>query len=615
MRDDLLQYYERELTYLRRMGAEFAERYPKVASRLLLEPSKCEDPHVERLLEGVAFLAARVHLKLDDDFPELSESLLDVAYPQYVRPIPSMSVVELQLDPEQGKLTSGLRIPRGSMLYSRPVDGVPCKFQSCYDTTLWPLTLAGVRWTSPDRLSPAVRASDAVAALRLELKCLPDVRFPALELSSLRVHLNGESNLVYTLYELLCNNCGRIMVREPGRGAAARTLTLPPTALRPVGFADDEGMLPHPRRSFLAYRLLQEYFGFPAKFLFFDLDIFDAVRAAGFGDAVEVIILISPFERADRREMLETGINDRALRLGCTPIVNLFPQASEPVLLSAQRHEHPIVADARRRATTQIYSIDEITGVASASARAVRFEPLYAHRHRSDGAGNGTHVYWHASRRASGWRTDGGTDTHLALVDLSGSPVHPELEAITARLTCFNGDLPSRLPFGNDDGDFELQGGGPIRRIVALLKPTPVVHPPLGRSQLWRLISQLSLNHLSLVDEGPSPLQEILRLHNFADSMAAERQIQGITAVRSERCYARVNTEQGLTFARGRRIEIELNEEQFTGGGVFLFASVLEHFLGLYASINSFSILQARTRQRKEPLREWAPRSGWRPLL
>src|SRR5687768_15676681 len=170
MRDELLHYYERELTFLRRMGAEFAQRYPKVAGRLQLEPTKCEDPHVERLLEGVAFLAARVHLKLDDDFPEISEALLDVVYPHYVRPIPSMSLVEFQLDPEQGKLTTGLRIPRDTVLYSRPVGGKPCRFRTCQDTTLWPVTVAAAQWTSPERLKPGVRAPDAVAALRIELR-------------------------------------------------------------------------------------------------------------------------------------------------------------------------------------------------------------------------------------------------------------------------------------------------------------------------------------------------------------------------------------------------------------------------------------------------------------
>ena len=180
MRDELLLYYERELTYLRQIGAQFAEKYPKIASRLLLEPAKCEDPHVERLLEAFAFLAARVHLKVDDEFPEITQALLGIVYPHFVRPIPSMSIVEFQVDLEQGKLTTGLKIERESILYSRPVAGVPCKFRTCYDTTLWPLSVTATDWTSPDRLKPSLRAPDAACALRLELRATPDVMLPKL---------------------------------------------------------------------------------------------------------------------------------------------------------------------------------------------------------------------------------------------------------------------------------------------------------------------------------------------------------------------------------------------------------------------------------------------------
>ena len=222
--DQLLQYYERELTFLRRMGARFAQEYPKIASRLDLEPSKCEDPHVERMLEAFAFLAARVHKRIDEDVPEISEALLEIVYPHYVRPIPSMSLVEFELDREQGKLTSGLPVPRNSLLYSRPVAGVPCKFTTCYDTTLWPVRVASLEWMTPDRLKPAVRVTDAVAALRLELHCFADLEFKALDLSALRLHLAGDSGVTFALYELLCNNCTSIIVREPG---GKKSLTLP----------------------------------------------------------------------------------------------------------------------------------------------------------------------------------------------------------------------------------------------------------------------------------------------------------------------------------------------------------------------------------------------------
>ena len=610
MRDDLLYYYERELTYLRRLGAEFAQRYPKVASRLQLEPDKCEDPHVERLLEGFAFLTARVHLKIDDDFPEITESFLNIVYPHYIRPVPSMSLVEFQLDEEQGKLTTGFRIPRDTQLYSRSVGGVPCRFRTCYDTVLWPITVAAAQWTTPDRLSPPVLDQKAAAALRLELQCLPDVGFDKLELDTLRLHLSGDSTLTYSLYELLCNNCVRVLVRQPGSNRPP--LVLPAGAIQPAGFGDDEGMLPYPGRSFVAYRLVQEYFTFPEKFLFLDLSGFDQIRAAGFGPTAEFVFLISPYERSDRRAMLESGVSARAFRLGCSPVVNLFSQTSEPVLLDHSRHEYPIVPDARRRHTTEVFSVDEVVGVTPGSTEPVRFEPFYSYRHGVERKGQ---AFWYARRRTTGWRVDGGTDVYLSFVDLSQRPTQPALDAVTSRLTCFNGDLPARLPFGNEKGDFELPGGGPVRKTTALVKPTPVVQPPLGKPQLWRLISQLSLNYLSVVEGGTEALRELLRLHNMADTASGQRQIEGITDVRSTPHHSRVVGEYGVSFARGRRVEIEFDESQFTGAGLYLFASVLERFLGLYASLNSFCVLAARSRQRKGLLREWAPRAGWKPLI
>lgn len=610
MRDDLLFYYERELAFMRQMGAEFADRYPKVASRLQLERSKCEDPHVERLLEGFAFLAARVHLKIDDDFPEVSESLLNVVYPHYVRPLPSMSLVEFELDPVQGKLTTGLSIPRGSELYARPSGGVAYRFRTCYDTTLWPLGVDAAQWTTPERLRPAVRAPEAVAALRLELRCMPEVRFDRLDLETLRIHLAGEGNIVYPLYELLAGNLVSVLVRDPdGR---AQPVVLGPEALRPAGFGENDGMLPFPRRSFLGYRLLQEYFTFPEKFLFFDLGGFEQLRAAGFGERAEFVFLISQFERGDRRQVLESGVNERTVRLGCTPVVNLFQQVSEPILLTQRRQEYLLTPDARRP-STEIFSVDEVTGITPGSREPLRFEPFYSHRHASDRTQ--PQHFWQARRRPSRWRMDEGTDIYLSFADLSARTIFPDLDALTARLTCFDGNLPSQLPFGGDASDFELKGGGPLKRIGALVKPTPVVQPPLGKPQLWRLISQLSLNYLSLVDEGTEALQEILRLHNTGDDAAGEKHIQGIISVGSTASHARVVGEHGLAFARGRRVELELDEEQFAGGGAYLFASVLERFLGLYASLNSFSALTATTRQRRRPLGQWTPRSGWKALL
>ena len=630
MRDDLLLYYERELTYLRRLGAEFATRYPKVASRLQLESTKCDDPHVERLLEGFAFLAARVHHRLDDDLPEVSEAMLDVLHPQHVRPLPALSLVELELDPELGKLPAGFHVPRGSELRSRSVQGMPCRFRTCYDTTLWPMTVSSAEWTTADRAGGSVRLGEAVGAIRVELRAFEGMRLgqiaprrPAADSAgasatpgkhnALRLHLAGDASVADALYELLLNSCAHVVVRDPDQPSRA-PLILPSTSITPVGFEADEALLPYPRRTFAGFALLQEMFAFPQKFLFVDVSgVADALRTLGAGTRAELLFVIAPFERAERRQILELGINARTFRFGCTPVVNLFEQAAEPILLTQRSTEYPVVPDARRRLEIETWSIDAVAGLTPGEGEPRRIEPLYGFRHgRGDAAG----IFWHSVRRASGWRTDRGTEVFISFADLSGQVRAPDAEVVSLSLTCSNGDLPSRLPFGVDErGDFELAQGGPVRRVLCLVRPTPVVQPPLGKPLLWRLVSTLSLNHLSLVEEGREALRELLRLHNVGDSTGGERQIQGLVGVHSAPAYARVAAEHGVAFARGRRVELELDEEHFPGGGSYLFASVLERFLAHYATMNTFTQLAARTRQRKRVMREWPPRAGWRTLV
>jgi type VI secretion system protein ImpG len=288
VRDDLLLYYERELSFLRHMGAQFAEQYPKIASRLNLEPDKCEDPHVERMLEAFAFLAARVHLKLDDEFPEITEALLSIIYPHFIRPVPSMTIVDFRMNPAQAQIGTGIKIERGAVLSSKPVAGVPCRFRTCYDAYLWPISVVSAEWKSPDRLQPAIKSTDAVAALRLEMACWRDMTFEKVSPNPLRLFLNGESGLIHTLYELLCSRLLQIVVRDPSPGSKIRPVTLPPEALRPVGFDENEAMLPNPRRSFEGYRLLHELFAFPDKFFFVDITGLDSALQ-GASEAAEMI--------------------------------------------------------------------------------------------------------------------------------------------------------------------------------------------------------------------------------------------------------------------------------------------------------------------------------------
>lgn len=614
MQDDLLLYYERELTYLRKLGAEFAEKYPKVASRLQLEASKTEDPHVERLLEGFAFLAARVHRRLDDDFPEISESLLEMLHPQMVRPLPSMCIVDMPLDPRQGRLPDGYHVPRGSTLHSRPVDGVPCSFRTVYDTTLWPLTISTAEWTGPDRVGGGAYGREAVGAIRLEVRAFEGVKLHEVTMDALRLHLAGDSSVTDTLYEVMMNNVAQIVVRNPDRPNTPPVF-LGPRSIEAVGFGPDQHMLPYPTRTFAGYNLLMELFAFPAKFQFVDVPGFGAaIRKLGAVERVEVGILISPFERANRLQALELDVSAKSFRTSATPAVNLFEQIAEPILLSERSYEHVVVADTRRRLEVEVWSVDRVTLVEHEAREPRVIAPLYAHSHNV-GAGS-KNIFWSINRRASTWRTDRGTDVFLNFSDLSGELRVPDVDVASLRVTCFNGDLPSRLPFGVDErGDFELLSGGPVPRITCIVNPTKSIQPPLGKPLLWRMISSLSLNHLSLSDGTPDALQELMRLHNVSNALSAERQIDGLVGVRSEPAFARVASPHGVAFARGRRIDLEFDEEQFPGGGMFLFASVLERFLALYATMNSFTQVAVKSRQRRKDVVAWPARAGWRSLV
>ena len=511
MSEELLEYYERELTYLRQMGGEFARRYPRVAGRLLLDGDACEDPHVERLLEGFAFMAARVHRRIDDDFPETSEALLNMIYPAYLRPIPSMTVVECMADPAQGKKTAGTKVPRGTAMVTKAtVDGMACRFESAYDVELWPFSVVDAEWRQVERLQNPVRVSgevQAVAAARLQLKCFQDVVFQGLPLSTLRFYLSGSSSVVYNVYEMISANCIEILLRDPKK--ATRVISLGPENITMVGFEKDEAVIPHERRSAEGHRLLQEYFALPEKFLFFDLSGLEPLSEAGFGEEAEIIFLFSRFERPDRQQVMELGVSARTFRLGCTPVINLFAQTAEPILLSQTKHAYTVVPDGRHSAMMEVFSIDEVSAGNPKRRQSVVLEPVNAHRHQT--REQKELAFWSATRQVNQIGEREPSVLAISIVDLNGQIKDPEADVLTVRCTCTNFDLPSGFGFGSTEGDMVAVGYAAAKTIVMLRKSTPSCDPPQGRGQVWRLISLLSLNYLSLTEEGKSALQEILR--------------------------------------------------------------------------------------------------------
>ena len=615
MHEELLEYYERELTYLRQMGGEFARKYPKVAGRLLLDPERCDDPHVSRLLEGFALLAARVHRRIDDDFPEISEALTRIVHPGYLRPIPSMTIVECLPDPAQGKKTAGMRIPRGTPLVTKTtVEGLPCRFQTAYDVDLWPFSVAAAEWRQPERMQRPPRSTvgaQAVAAARLRLRCHKDVVFTGLPLSRLRFHLAGDASVVYSLYELFSDRCIEIQLRDPKD--ERKLISLEPSRLSMVGFDSEESLLPFVRRSMDGHRLLQEYFAFPEKFLFFDLEGLEPLARAGFGEEAEIVFLFSSFERSERQQVMELGVNERTFRLGCTPAINLFPQMAEPILLSQTRHDYTIVPDNRHSTVMEIFSIEEVIATNPRLRESIVLEPMHAYRHQSRNSED--LAFWVASRHLNEFGEREPSTMTISVVDLTGNFTDPEADVLMVRALCTNFDLPSRLQFGADTGDFEAAGYAAAKTVTALRRPTASVNPPGGQGHLWRLISLLSLNYLSLVEGGRTAMQEILRLHNHTGSTASDNEVGSILTMNSAPGFALVDSAYGLIPARGIQVEIELDEQQFAGSGAYLFAAVLDRFLAGYAAMNSFSQFTARSTLRKEAMGKWPPRAGTQALL
>lgn len=630
MRDELLGYYERELIFLRRMGAEFARKYPKIATRLLLDEEKIEDPHVERMIESFAFLTGRIGLKLDDELPEITESFLNVLYPHYLAPLPSMAIVQMGFGSPNDKVTSVQRIARGSRLNSRPVDGTPCQFRTTYDVQLFPIALETAALESPAPKDG--RGKYAESFIRLGMRCHGDANLHELKIGetgkppeSIRFYLDGDPQLVFPLYEIIFNHATAIEIRPkeaPLSNKTLKTITniqlkLPDPviipakdALRQVGFSENEAMLPYTKRSFSGYRLLSEYFSFPYKFLFFDILGLDQAIARKFGSHFDILIHLKNVTPPIAPITAET------FRMNCSPIINLFTKTADPVYLSQQKYEYQIIPDVHRQSTTEIYSVDEVLTSDPKTGAVRNFSPFYSLRHAYGEQMEKS--FWYAVRRDSQRPDDEGTEIFMSLVDMKFNPRVPAAEVLNVRATCTNRDLPGRLLFGGKEGDFEVEGTALLSRVRCLTKPTETIRPPQRRSAQWRLISHLNLNYLSLVksENGvPEALQEILHLYNYSDSSITRKQILGITGISSKKVVRQIGGRVGTGFVRGLQTTLTFDEEQFVGSGLYLFGCVLERFLGLYASLNSFNQVVMRSEQREEDMKQFPPRAGEQELL
>lgn len=614
MLKELLPYYERELTYLRELSGEFAQRYPKIARRLLLDGEQSEDPHVERIIEGFAFLTARIHRKLDDEFPEITEAFLQVLYPHYTQPFPACTIVQLELDPNTPEITRKTVVPRHHPLISPPVGGMPCQFRTSYEVDLWPLTMRAARLQLCQNSEHLRRlCPQAAAAITLELETQGGLPVGTIGLDRLRFFLDGDPGLMALLYELLLMGAVQIRVSD-GSDNPLHVATLPASCLAPVGFAADEGLLDYDQRSFVGYRLLSEYFAFPDKFLFIDLGGLDHAALRHSGNKLCIHIFLRHFPDSERHNRLAQTLGSGNFKLGCSPAINLFKHAADPIRISHRKTTYPVLADGRKQRAYEVIAIDSVTCVEKTGdgESAQIIPPFYSIQHHA--RSEAQRFYWYATREAAIHENDEGTDMEIAFVDSEFTPHRPALEVLSLNLTCSNRDLPAQLPFGGSSSathaDFTLPQFAVVKRVRPLRKPTASRRAPNKPGLHWRLISHLSLNHLSIVSQGKDALQEMLTLYNHSQSQTVSRQIQGIVDISSQPATTLVTSKHFSGFARGIDIILTLDENAFVGSGMVLFGAVLERFFALYCGPNNFTRLTLRSKQQEQEIAQWPARAG-----
>jgi type VI secretion system protein ImpG len=578
-------YYNQELDYLRDGGREYAQRHPERASYLSLEDPRARDPHVERLIESTAFLTGGIREKIEDDFPELTHALLDLVWPHYLRPIPSLAL--LQMHPVEGQVRSHQRVPKGFLVRSGPTSQeVPCRFQTGYPVDLYPLRLVEAGMETDE-------AGQRKLVFHFELEDGADGE--KISLDCLRLQLAGEPATAFRNYWVLRRLVSEVRLNL-GRG---RKRTYPSAeTIRRVGFAAEEEILPYPGLAFPGYRLLSEYFAFPEKFLFVDL--------VGLGPLT--------LERGERRFSLELSFRRRPedsyrptaeeFRLWVTPVVNLFGRDGEPIRVSHLKTAYPVIADHSRPDAYEVIAVDEVRGLRRSDREARELASFYSFDHESGAERHAEGVWYHVTHRIApggGWRT------YLSLVSRQLGSL-PEEETLSLSLTCTNGRLCEEV--GLKDIKYPAGERLDFVTFTNVTRPTQPLYPALGGGAEWRFISHMALNFLSLADA--AALRRILSLYDTADRPANRRRIESVEAVETRPRETLV----GGAPVRGTELTLTLDERKLEGGpgDVLLFGEVLSEFFSLYAHVNSFTRLKLVCQPSEEEL-IWEPAVGKRGLL
>ena len=621
----MLEFYNQELHHVREMGGEFAKEFPKIASRLGLDGLECSDPYVERLLEGFAFMAARVQLEIDSEFPRFTQHLLEIIYPHYLAPTPSMLVAHFEPDPSEGALAEGVRIPAGTALRSRLSKGdqTSCEYRTGHDLTLWPLEIVEAEYHPRRDLSrldlPELPAhlDEVQAAIRLRLRTTAGLSFDETSIDTITVHLRAGDQMPHRLFEQIVGNSTGAVVRSSERPAPFHEF-LSKDQIRPRGFDDADALLPSTRHSFGGYRLLTEYFTFPERFLFFDLGGLGSAVQRHKGNELDVVVLLNRLDT-----FLENAVHADHFALFATPAINLFERRADRVHIKEQQSEYHVVVDRTRPLDFEVHTVTHVGGFGKAVEDEQAFLPFYGCDDVRTVDESSAYYTVRRRERKPATRHDRrhsprssylGGEVYVALVDGLEAPFRTELRQLSVSTLCTNRDLPLLM---SETADFTLDTGAPVQAVRCLGRRTsPYVSHAIGETA-WRLIGHLSLNYLSLIDrgeDGASSLRELLSLYARTSRPEVRKQIDGVRNVQSQPIMRRVSREGPLAFGRGLEVKLTFDESAFEGSGVFLMGAVLNEFFARYSSVNSFTETVLTTPDRGEVMR-WPLRTGRRHIL
>jgi type VI secretion system protein ImpG len=612
---DLFSHYENELVMLRRLCREFSERYPKVAGNLQMVGESCDDPHVERLIQAVALLSARISKRLDDDYPQFTEALLNVLFPHYLRPFPSCAVARIGGGAAAAAAaTQAKTLPRGTTLESMPVGGVRCTFKMAYDVTIAPVSLSMARFDALIRPpSGMILPAGANSCISMTVESAASAG-PLLQLGldKLRVYMDGEPSFCAALRDTLFMRAACAYLELDDR----RWIALKSVPVAPVGFAEDEALIPFSARSQPAYRVLTEFFAFPEKFNFFDIDFSEiSNRLPQHCRSFTLHLAVAGLRTDSTVSRMLTALSPQHLLLSCTPVVNLFSQPAVPVAFTQLSADYAVKAHATHAHAFQIYSIDAVQMLRQHGSESslIEYRPFYSLRH-GEGA-NRKGRYWILRHDEKMSVKSAGHEHAISLVDADCAPAPIGRSTLSIEISCTNHDLPCSLKYAQPGGDLFVRGSHDAYVIQFLRRPSRPHRMKNGAGSHWRLISHLTLNHHSLSQEGLDGLREMLTLYDLPQSPISERQIGGIVGLEHEETVAWLRGKRGTSLVHGLQVRMTLDEDAFVGGGIHLFVQVIDQFFGLYVQLNSFVELLVISQQSGEELIRCKPRSGTMSLM